>query len=161
MRDQHSPLRLLVFTLASVVTLLVFSLASYLTTPAVSGQDTDPIAEVTEAPPVDATAEADPGPREIEHALDTTVIEGTPARVVALEWTYAEDLIAVGLGCLVVEARVPDLAFENVAVRFDEDGRALGIAFLNGRFTALALHRGSCCLNYRRQAVRELPLNKE
>lgn len=51
MRDQHSPLRLLVFTLASVVTLLVFSLASFLTTPMVSGQDTDPTAEVTEAPP--------------------------------------------------------------------------------------------------------------
>ncbi len=37
------------------------------------------------------------GPRAIEHALGTTEIEGIPQRVVVLEWTYAEDLLALGI----------------------------------------------------------------
>ncbi len=126
MRDQHSPLRLLVFTLASVVTLLVFSLASFLTTPVVSGQGTDPTADVTEAPPVDATAEADPGPREIEDALGTVTIEGTPERVVVLEWTYAEDLIAVGLEPVGVADVEGYNAWVNVEPALSEDVTDVG-----------------------------------
>jgi ABC-type Fe3+-citrate transport system substrate-binding protein len=52
-------------------------------------------AEVTKAP------EATPAPEElsktIKHILGETVIKGTPKRVVALEWTYAEDLLALGI----------------------------------------------------------------
>lgn len=33
----------------------------------------------------------------IEHALGKTEIKGTPQRIVALEWTYAEDLLALGV----------------------------------------------------------------
>lgn len=33
----------------------------------------------------------------IKHGLDTTEIQGTPSRIVALEYTYAEDLIALGI----------------------------------------------------------------
>ncbi|WP_334072244.1 ABC transporter substrate-binding protein [Paenibacillus sp. A14] len=35
--------------------------------------------------------------REIKHALGTAKIEGTPKRIVALEYTYAEDLLALGI----------------------------------------------------------------
>lgn len=41
---------------------------------------------------VDETAE-----RTIKHALGETKITGTPKKVVVLEWTYAEDLIALGM----------------------------------------------------------------
>ncbi|WP_334076812.1 iron-siderophore ABC transporter substrate-binding protein [Paenibacillus sanfengchensis] len=34
---------------------------------------------------------------EIKHALGTAKIEGTPKRIVALEYTYAEDLLALGI----------------------------------------------------------------
>lgn len=34
---------------------------------------------------------------EIKHALGTAKIEGTPTRIVALEYTYAEDLLALGI----------------------------------------------------------------
>lgn len=37
------------------------------------------------------------GPRSIEHAMGTTEIKGTPQRIVVLEWTYAEDLLALGV----------------------------------------------------------------
>ncbi len=35
--------------------------------------------------------------RVVEHAMGATEITGTPLRVVALEWKYAEDLLAIGL----------------------------------------------------------------
>jgi len=41
--------------------------------------------------------EASSGSREIQHALGTTVIKGTPKRVVALEWSLVEHLLAVGV----------------------------------------------------------------
>jgi iron complex transport system substrate-binding protein len=44
------------------------------------------------APPSDD----EPG-RTIEHATGTTTIEGTPERVVALEWNLVEDLVALGI----------------------------------------------------------------
>ena len=53
-----------------------------------AGQDDDPAA--TDAPDADA-------PREIEHAAGVTIIESIPERVVVLEWTYAEDLLALGI----------------------------------------------------------------
>lgn len=37
------------------------------------------------------------GPRSIKHAMGTTEIEGVPERIVVLEWTYAEDLLALGV----------------------------------------------------------------
>ncbi|HML23437.1 MAG TPA: IucA/IucC family C-terminal-domain containing protein [Aggregatilinea sp.] len=49
---------------------------------------------------------------------------------------YAWTVAAVALGCVVVDGRLPDLSFENVALHYD-DGRMLGVAFMNGRFTAL------------------------
>mgnify|MGYP001496540210 CR=1 FL=1 len=33
----------------------------------------------------------------IQHGLGTTEIKGTPKRIVVLEWTYAEDLLALGI----------------------------------------------------------------
>lgn len=43
------------------------------------------------------TGSATDSPRTIQHALGELEIEGTPERVVVLEWTYAEDLLAVGV----------------------------------------------------------------
>ncbi|MBX3015938.1 MAG: iron-siderophore ABC transporter substrate-binding protein [Caldilineaceae bacterium] len=44
-----------------------------------------------------ATSEATSAARVIQHALGETTITGTPQRVVALEWIYAEDLLALGI----------------------------------------------------------------
>lgn len=41
--------------------------------------------------------EASTDSREIKHPLGTTVIKGTPKRVVALEWSHVEHLLAVGV----------------------------------------------------------------
>lgn len=35
--------------------------------------------------------------KSVKHAMGTVEIQGTPKRIVALEWTYAEDLLAVGV----------------------------------------------------------------
>ncbi|MCM3628056.1 iron-siderophore ABC transporter substrate-binding protein [Paenibacillus glycanilyticus] len=43
------------------------------------------------------TASEDTAERTIKHALGETKISGTPKKVVVLEWTYAEDLIALGV----------------------------------------------------------------
>ncbi|SFF23871.1 iron complex transport system substrate-binding protein [Paenibacillus catalpae] len=43
------------------------------------------------------TASEDTAERSIKHALGETKITGTPKKVVVLEWTYAEDLIALGV----------------------------------------------------------------
>lgn len=51
----------------------------------------------TESGAATEEAAAEPGPRTIEHSAGTTEIEGTPERIVALEWTYAEDLLALGI----------------------------------------------------------------
>lgn len=47
-------------------------------------------------PSAAATAAADTV-KTIIHDLGTTEIKGTPKRIVTLEWTYAEDLLAVGI----------------------------------------------------------------
>ncbi|MFZ5818022.1 MAG: ABC transporter substrate-binding protein [Bacillota bacterium] len=41
--------------------------------------------------------QAEPAKRSIKHALGNTELVGTPKRVVALEWTYTEDLLALGI----------------------------------------------------------------
>ncbi|MEF3302725.1 ABC transporter substrate-binding protein [Paenibacillus sp. GYB003] len=40
---------------------------------------------------------AAPATRTIEHAMGTAEIKGTPSRIVILEWTYAENLLALGI----------------------------------------------------------------
>ncbi len=74
-----------------------------------------------------------PGSPHLTPILDAVgAATGSDDRQIAVSFflnAYAWLVAAVGLGCIVVDARLPDLAFENVAVRFNEDGRALGIAF--------------------------------
>ena len=41
--------------------------------------------------------EATPETRTIKHALGETEIKGVPKRIVALEWLYAEDVLALGI----------------------------------------------------------------
>ncbi|RCX19177.1 iron complex transport system substrate-binding protein [Fontibacillus phaseoli] len=43
------------------------------------------------------SGDQDNGVRSIKHVLGTADIEGTPTRIVALEFTYAEDLVALGV----------------------------------------------------------------
>ncbi|WP_119070062.1 IucA/IucC family C-terminal-domain containing protein [Aggregatilinea lenta] len=69
---------------------------------------------------------------------------GTDDRQVAVSFFlngYAWLVAVVGLGCLLAEGRVPDLTFEDVALRFDEQGNAAGMALSNGRFLALPQDR--------------------
>ena len=55
-------------------------------------------------------------PRVIKHAMGETEITGTPQRIVALEWTYAEDLLALG----VQPVGVADIAGMNKWVEMKE-----------------------------------------
>jgi ferric hydroxamate transport system substrate-binding protein len=45
----------------------------------------------------EAASGDDSGTRTVEHALGSLEIEGVPQTIVALEWTYAEDLLALGV----------------------------------------------------------------
>src|SRR5690606_28871868 len=49
------------------------------------------------AEPTEAEGEAAGDVRIITQAVGDTEIEGVPQRIVALEWTYAEDLLALGI----------------------------------------------------------------
>lgn len=49
------------------------------------------------AQPSASTSPASDAVKSIKHDLGTTEIKGTPKRIVTLEWSYAEDLIAVGI----------------------------------------------------------------
>ncbi|MCB0116877.1 MAG: ABC transporter substrate-binding protein, partial [Caldilineaceae bacterium] len=52
-------------------------------------------ASPADTPAADATTPAEPVT--ITHALGQTTIPATPQRIVALEWTYVEDLLALGI----------------------------------------------------------------
>lgn len=81
--------------------------------PAPTEPPQEPAAEPTEAPtmeeeptaeeqepaaePTEAEGEAAGDVRIITHSFGDTEIEGVPQRIVALEWTYAEDLLALGI----------------------------------------------------------------
>lgn len=43
------------------------------------------------------TNAASPATKSIQHAMGTTEIKGTPSKIVILEWSYAESLLAVGM----------------------------------------------------------------
>ncbi len=62
-------------------------------------------AETESAPPASESPAAD-AERTIQHVLGETKVKGTPSKVVVLEWTYAEDLLALG----VQPAGVADIA---------------------------------------------------
>jgi ferric hydroxamate transport system substrate-binding protein len=47
--------------------------------------------------PSPAASAAAPTVKTVTHAMGSTEITGTPKRIVVLEWTYAEDLIALGI----------------------------------------------------------------
>jgi iron complex transport system substrate-binding protein len=49
------------------------------------------------SPDAEQAASPDTGTRTITHASGTTDITGVPQRIVVLEWTYAEDLLALGV----------------------------------------------------------------
>lgn len=52
----------------------------------------------TSTPTVEAAVETiTPATRTITHALGESTITGTPQRIVALEWTYVEELLALGI----------------------------------------------------------------
>ncbi len=88
MRYTHSSTRLLVFTLTSSVLLLAISIMSLMgSNVSEAGQAATPTVTVENAPP----------PGTIEHALGSTELQAIPVRIVVLEWTYAEDLLALGI----------------------------------------------------------------
>lgn len=69
-------------TVRPLVLLAIFSLFLGACAPATSAKPTETAAPLT---------------RTIRHSMGETVITGTPKRVIALEWTYVEDLLAVGV----------------------------------------------------------------
>jgi ferric hydroxamate transport system substrate-binding protein len=60
------------------------------TVPATSAPEPTTAPEATEAP-------AEPTTRIVKHIMGETEIIGTPTRVVVLEWTYVEDVLALGI----------------------------------------------------------------
>jgi iron complex transport system substrate-binding protein len=54
-------------------------------------------AAVAPAAPANSTTVAAPEPVTIPHALGESTITGIPQRIVALEWTYVENLLALGI----------------------------------------------------------------
>ena len=81
-----TPVRLLIFTLASNVLLVVLLIVALLT----SG-----VSEAVQSATPTATPASGSETRAIEHALGSLELEGIPERIVVLEWTYAEDLLAL------------------------------------------------------------------
>lgn len=61
-----------------------------------SSSTASPSSAASAKPTAAATVAADTV-KTITHDLGTTEIKGTPKRIVTLEWTYAEDLLAVGI----------------------------------------------------------------
>ncbi len=49
------------------------------------------------SPSASASPTAPPATKSIKHAAGTTEIKGTPKKIVALEWVYAEDVLALGI----------------------------------------------------------------
>ncbi|WP_240968238.1 ABC transporter substrate-binding protein [Paenibacillus aquistagni] len=54
-------------------------------------------AKSNDAPAASQTDSASQEVRKIKHVLGETELKGTPQRVVVLEWTYAEDVLALGV----------------------------------------------------------------
>ncbi|WP_243735155.1 ABC transporter substrate-binding protein [Paenibacillus turpanensis] len=81
--------------------LLMLSLTAILVTGCGSKVETTP--EPAKQPAAEAPANSSKeatvadAPRSIKHAAGETEIKGTPKRVVVLEWTYAEDVLALGV----------------------------------------------------------------
>lgn len=53
--------------------------------------------EASAAGAASPSASAGTAVKSVKHAMGTSEIKGTPKRIVALEWTYAEDLLALGV----------------------------------------------------------------
>ncbi|MBO9609202.1 MAG: iron-siderophore ABC transporter substrate-binding protein [Paenibacillaceae bacterium] len=62
-----------------------------------SSASVKPSASASAAPSASPSASVAPANQSIKHALGTAEIKGTPKRIVALEWVYAEDLLALGI----------------------------------------------------------------
>lgn len=86
MYKSKSPLHMSALALAGSILLVAMLLLP------IAGSSMIDAAQSPSATPTD-----EPQTITVEHALGTTTITGTPTRVVALEWTYVEDLLALGL----------------------------------------------------------------
>lgn len=64
--------------------------------PAQSTPTGEASSEAPQSTPADEES-AEAATRTIEHAMGTAEIDGTPRTIVVLEWTYAEDLLALGI----------------------------------------------------------------
>jgi ABC-type Fe3+-hydroxamate transport system substrate-binding protein len=75
---------------------LLCSVLLLLTAACGSAGPQSPAAGSTPAPAAGQPAAA-PATKTIKHAMGTAEIKGTPKRIVALEWSYVEDLLALGI----------------------------------------------------------------
>ncbi|MEZ4640311.1 MAG: ABC transporter substrate-binding protein [Caldilineaceae bacterium] len=76
-------------------------------------------ASPADTPAADATTPAEPVT--ITHALGQTTIPATPQRIVALEWTYVEDLLALGIQPIGVADIVGYESWVQIPVTLAED----------------------------------------
>lgn len=76
--------------------LLLFTMVLMVLT-AACGSATESKSETQQTPAPAAGASTTPTVKSIKHSLGTTEVKGTPKRIVALEWVYAEDLLALGI----------------------------------------------------------------
>ncbi|WP_241242831.1 ABC transporter substrate-binding protein [Paenibacillus whitsoniae] len=89
-----SPIQLFTFALSALLLVVMTACGS--------GNSTSNSSAGTATPAASTAASAAPsaaptGPKTIKHGLGTTEVKTTPKRIIVLEWTYAEDLIAVGV----------------------------------------------------------------
>lgn len=85
-------------TTALVLSLSILALAGCGSKPSTSTESKPaPAAQQPAQTQTPAPQPAKPVTRSITHVLGTTEITGTPLKIVALEWTYAENLLALGI----------------------------------------------------------------
>ncbi len=83
-----SPIHLLISTVTSGVLLMAISIMSLMSNGVSEAQE-----QATPTPAINDEMQ----PLTIDHALGALELEGIPTRIVVLEWTYAEDLLALGI----------------------------------------------------------------
>ncbi|WP_246067001.1 ABC transporter substrate-binding protein [Paenibacillus koleovorans] len=80
-----------------IMSLLLVMLTAACGTSGTGGASTSPSASPAKTTEASKTPEATPTAKTIKHALGTTEIKGTVKRVVALEWSFTEAFLAVGV----------------------------------------------------------------
>lgn len=85
-----------------------------------------PSASASASPSASPSASVAPANKSVKHGLGTAEIKGTPQRIVALEWVYAEDLLALGVQPVGVADIAGYKAYVNIQPQFGGDVKDVG-----------------------------------